>query len=197
MNITTHVTHVDWLKEYGYDVFTWDYAGYGKSEGSPSLSGILEQSREVLAYAANLCADLDLIVIGQSLGGTFATSALATSDVIAKALVLDCVFSSPIDIAAAKLSKDNKLLKWCARTALGVFLPRDISIEATIEKVGCPILFLHGKRDQVVPLDLGRRAYRKVIHRTDSDFLEFETGHCEVFRGDFERVKLEVLRWID
>src|SRR5512143_2232820 len=40
-NISTHLGSVWWLPAEGYNVFLYDYRGYGYSEGKPSLDGLL------------------------------------------------------------------------------------------------------------------------------------------------------------
>jgi fermentation-respiration switch protein FrsA (DUF1100 family) len=39
-NISTHIASVAWLPGAGFDVFLFDYRGYGRSAGEPSLDGV-------------------------------------------------------------------------------------------------------------------------------------------------------------
>ena len=70
-NMTSHVHFVDWLAERGYNVFVFDYRGYGRSGGRAKRSGIIADSRAALDYMRGR-KDIDssrLLVLGQSLGG--------------------------------------------------------------------------------------------------------------------------------
>ena len=48
-NISTHIRSVWWLPKHGYNVFLFDYRGYGRSEGNPTLDGSLLDLRAAMA----------------------------------------------------------------------------------------------------------------------------------------------------
>lgn len=41
-NMTAHFSFVDWLPEEGFNVFTFDYRGYGRSAGAPERQGVFD-----------------------------------------------------------------------------------------------------------------------------------------------------------
>ena len=43
-NISTHIGSVHWLPAAGYNVFLFDYRGYGKSAGAVELDGIMRDA---------------------------------------------------------------------------------------------------------------------------------------------------------
>ena len=43
-NLTYYLNQICWLPVNNFNVFTFDYRGYGRSEGTPSRSGIYEDS---------------------------------------------------------------------------------------------------------------------------------------------------------
>ncbi|MEJ2564322.1 MAG: alpha/beta hydrolase [Anaerolineales bacterium] len=49
-NISAHFSLFDWLVRSGYEVFIFDYRGYGKSEGEPDLEGSVRDTRAALGY---------------------------------------------------------------------------------------------------------------------------------------------------
>ncbi len=51
-NITSHITHIDWLPKHGYDVFIFDYSGYGSSSGTPSRERLVQNGIDVMEYAS-------------------------------------------------------------------------------------------------------------------------------------------------
>jgi alpha-beta hydrolase superfamily lysophospholipase len=80
-NISTHIASVAWLPDAGFDVLLFDYRGYGRSAGRPSLDGL---QRDFDAALGTLLAmpEVDpqrVVVFGQSLGGALAITALASS----------------------------------------------------------------------------------------------------------------------
>ncbi|MEN9724179.1 MAG: putative lipoprotein, partial [Pseudomonadota bacterium] len=80
-NMTSHFFSLYWLIEAGYNVFTFDYRGYGRSEGSPDQAGVNLDVLAAIDYvrgripASNSCRDL--ILYGQSLGGAALARGLA------------------------------------------------------------------------------------------------------------------------
>lgn len=49
-NMTSHITGVMFLLEAGYPLLAFDYSGYGRSKGSPTLSGIQNDARLVFTH---------------------------------------------------------------------------------------------------------------------------------------------------
>ena len=78
---------------------TFDFRGYGRSEGTPNEQGILQDARAARAWLARRTgmAERDIILFGRSLGGAVAVD-LAAADG-ARALVLVSTFTSLPDVA--------------------------------------------------------------------------------------------------
>jgi uncharacterized protein len=49
-NLSSHFASWGWLVEEGYELFIFDYRGYGKSEGESSLAGSIEDTKAALDY---------------------------------------------------------------------------------------------------------------------------------------------------
>jgi uncharacterized protein len=102
-NISTHLASVRWLPGKGYNVFLFDYRGYGRSTGEPSLPGLHLDTEAALAAVFTMAeANPDrIVVVGQSLGGTIAITALARSAYShrIRTLVTEGAFSSYRGIA--------------------------------------------------------------------------------------------------
>ena len=78
-NVSNHLPLVSWLPARGYNVLMVDYRGFGRSQGKPSLDGIVDDAAAALAYLRTR-PDVDrrqLIVFGQSIGGATALRLLA------------------------------------------------------------------------------------------------------------------------
>ena len=106
-NMTSHYRFMIWLLFEGWDVITFDYRGYGDSEGSPSkLSGVKEDGIAALQFAEALASEIGkpLVVFGQSLGGNIAVAALSEYQPPSLSLlILDSSFYSFRSIAKEKL----------------------------------------------------------------------------------------------
>ena len=81
-NLTYYFKQIYWLPLESFNVFTFDYRGYGRSEGSPSRRGIYKDSVAAIEYIMSK-PDIDrgnVFVFGQSIGGGHAIVAIAKND---------------------------------------------------------------------------------------------------------------------
>jgi len=81
-NLTYYFKQIYWLPLQKFNVFTFDYRGYGQSGGIPSRRGIYKDSVAAIEYIMSK-PDIDhgnVFVFGQSLGGVNAIVAIAKND---------------------------------------------------------------------------------------------------------------------
>lgn len=153
-NISGHLRYVEWLPALGYDVFLFDYRGYGSSSGAPSPRGVHEDCVAALAYLRKR-SDVDqerIIVFGQSLGGNYALSALAEVPRHGiRAIIVEGAFASHREIARDKLSAyplPEALRKWI----VDLFIIDDFDAITALKRINdVPVLLIHGSDDNVVP----------------------------------------------
>jgi len=141
-NINRYWVRVEYLWEMGYNVFIFDYQGYGKSEGSPSGEALFSDGNEALYYVqARIDIDTSKIVFyGWSLGSYIATY-LAADVYHSAALVLE---AAPASINA--LLRDSGLLD-----LHGSYVAEaDFDNVKRIANIECPLLMMHGKKDDFV-----------------------------------------------
>lgn len=96
-----------WLGYYinlGYDVFFYNYPGYGRSTGSPSPTVLQADGQAVIDFLRNEFPHLEtkIIVHGESIGGLVACSIAANNNNRIAALVCDRTFAS-LDATASRL----------------------------------------------------------------------------------------------
>jgi alpha-beta hydrolase superfamily lysophospholipase len=107
-NISTHFTSLAWMPARGFNVFIFDYRGYGGSEGEPSLEGAqIDIDAAMDALFARVDIDKSRVAMyGQSLGGALAAYYVAHSPRRAqlRALILESAFSDYIEVAREKFA---------------------------------------------------------------------------------------------
>jgi fermentation-respiration switch protein FrsA (DUF1100 family) len=143
-NMSTHWRFVAWLPRQDYNVFVFDYRGYGQSEGKPEPKGVFEDSSAALDYVRSR-NDVDpgkLLVFGQSLGGTNAIAVVGSGNRAGvKAAAIESTFYSYSAIANDKLR------------GAGLLVSDDYAASRYVAAVSpIPLLLIHGTADQVIPL---------------------------------------------
>ena len=154
-NMSTHVKLDLWLIDAGYNLFIFDYRGYGTSEGTTEVRGIhldAESALETLLFRLSRPGQDGVIVFGKSLGASVAVYLVTHSphrDRV-KALVLDSPFSSYRQIARDKIAAS--IIGWPFQYPLSYLVNDDYSAVRYIGRVSpIPLLLVHGMHDTIVP----------------------------------------------
>lgn len=161
-------------------LFVVDYPGYGASEGRPTEAAFYAAAD--LAYAALATrSEVDaarLSVYGRSLGSVAATHVAASHEVAR--LILESPFTSARDMSRRHYAPFPRFL---VRLRLDNL--------ATIQRVRCPVLVLHGTRDRLVPLEMGRRVAAAAPGPVELVLIE-GAGHNDTYDigGDAYRKKV-------
>jgi len=94
-NITGHFKFIAWLPAMGWNVFAFDYRGFGRSEGDPTRAGTIADAHAAVEYVQSRpdVASDRVVVLGQSLGASVAIVVAAQRDDLAGA-VIEGAFSS-------------------------------------------------------------------------------------------------------
>jgi fermentation-respiration switch protein FrsA (DUF1100 family) len=198
-NMTSHYLYAAWLTARGFNVFVFDYRGYGASGGSPSLPGAVADSVAAIGYVMAR-PDVDpgrVAVWGQSLGGALAVAALGLRRGPApRALVLESSFDSYQDMAQDVLSRS--WLTWALQWPLSRLLISDRYKPAKYagRLPSCRILVIHGKEDRIVPLRFGARLFSRLPE--PKEFWEVPgAGHLEAFGKLGAAYKPRLARFLD
>jgi alpha-beta hydrolase superfamily lysophospholipase len=147
-NLSSHFISWVWLIEEGYEIFIFDYRGYGKSEGKIDLKGSIEDTFSALSYVEN-SYDKEYFACGQSLGGSLLLNALDGRDnTKVKAVIIDSTFTGFSDIVNAKL--DSFWLTWPFQWIPYLTLSNKYDAKDRVVSLGKPVLFLHGSLDTTV-----------------------------------------------
>ena len=123
----------------GYGVVLAEYRGYGGNPGKPSQAGLMEDGRAAVAWARREWPDAPIILWGESIGSSVATT-IATEGGY-EAVVLDSPFTSILDIAREAFPL----------MPIAPFLRSPFPSLVNAGRIDVPLFVLVGMRDRVVP----------------------------------------------
>jgi fermentation-respiration switch protein FrsA (DUF1100 family) len=154
-NIGYHLKQTAWLTKQGYDVFVFDYPGFGKSTGELSKKNLYHSSLPVVEYAYNLHKlrnNKKFILFGQSLGGNISLTAAANSKYQENidALIIDSTFVSYEDVAFDTLKRHWQTYL-ISPLAFLIMDDKFSAIESLNKLTVKNVLITHGELDTVIP----------------------------------------------
>jgi fermentation-respiration switch protein FrsA (DUF1100 family) len=151
-----NLSYLDWMAESladrGFDVLLFDYRGYGRSEGSISDErGIYEDADAAYEYVSNTrgVPAEKIVLYGQSLGTTAAVDVATRKP--CGAIILESGLSSASDMA-------ETILPWLPSFTHSLTKNRFDSVRK-LPSVRCPVLVTHGDRDEIIPVEQGRKLH--------------------------------------
>lgn len=141
------------ILDAGFGLVLVGYRGFGGNPGRPNEAGLYADGRAALAFlAAQGIANGRIVLYGESLGSGVATQLAfeaARGGNPVGAVVLEAPFSSMA--AAAQHHYPYLPAYWLVKD-------RYASIDK-ISNIGAPLLVVHGERDGVVPIRMGREIF--------------------------------------
>jgi len=148
------------MHELGVNVMAIDFRGYGRSEGAPGEAGLYADSRAAYDWLLTKTTADKIVVHGESLGGGPACELAST--VPCGGLVVQSAFTSAPDMAPRVLPW---FPRWLVRTKY--------DNKAKVARITCRKLFIHSRRDEIVPFDMGEALFAAAA----------EPKECEWFSG--------------
>jgi uncharacterized protein len=132
----------------GYGMTMMSYRSFSGSTGSPSETANVADALQAFdTLVADGMHPSNIIVYGESLGSGVATQVAAARPV--GGIILDAPYTSTVDVGAANY--------WFLPVRLLMF-DRYETIRH-IKNVTAPLLILHGERDAVIPVAMGRAVH--------------------------------------
>ncbi|EMR11504.1 hypothetical protein PNEG_00517 [Pneumocystis murina B123] len=160
------------VKRLYYDVqcnvLIFSYRGYGHSTGFPSEKGIKIDSLTVLNYVHQhpVLSKTSIIAYGQSLGGAIAIQSVSACQDKYSALIIENTF-----LSIPRLILDTMPYMYIIK---GLFHQYWSSEKLISSITDIPILFLSGKKDEIVPFDHMYSLYQ--LSRTKKILKIFQDG---------------------
>jgi alpha-beta hydrolase superfamily lysophospholipase len=181
-NLATWTTGVDFYRKAGYDLFMFDFRGYGKSSGR--ISGEAQLHADVRAAydaIAPRYAGRPIVIYGRSLGSGLA--ARLALDVDPALLVLVTPYSSLEAVA-------RRLYPW----APAALLRYPLRTDALLPRLRTPLVLLHGTRDLVIPVEQSRTL--RDLARAPAELVTVEgAGHNDL--QEYPAYREALLRALD
>jgi alpha-beta hydrolase superfamily lysophospholipase len=191
-NLSSHFASWVWLIEEGYELFIFDYRGYGKSEGESDLKGSIKDTKAALDYLQEHY-EKDYFVCGQSLGGTLLLNALAQRDnTKIKAVIIDSTFRGFSDIASDKM--DQMWLTWPFQWIPYLSMNGDHDAMDRVSQIKRPLLFLHGSSDKIVSPNNSWQLF-DAASRPREFWLVKDADHLQALNN--ENIRKDLLEFLD
>lgn len=156
-NIGHRLDQIRGLHEAGLSVLIVDYRGYGQSTGRPSEAGLYRDAAAAWEY---LTGTLGVpasrsIVYGESIGSAPALHLCGNPGPSGTpaGVVVEGAFTSAADMAHRAFP--FLPVRWILRLRMDNL--------SAVRSLRLPILFIHGTRDEIVPVRMGRTLYEASV----------------------------------
>ena len=148
-NMSHRIENIKSLIKKNISVFIFSYRGYGQSSGKPSEKGIYTDGIAAYDYLtkSEMISSGNIVVFGRSLGGAVAIEIALKRKV--RCLIAESTFTSIKDMSKTIFPF----------SIFSPFVPNHYNNSLKIENVSAPKLVIHGRNDEIVPFDMGRKLY--------------------------------------
>ena len=171
-----------WLGE-GFNVFAYDYRGYGLSSGRPSESGTYEDVTSAYHWLIGQGFDpYKIIAFGESLGAAVATD-LASREPLA-ALVMQSTFTRIVDIG-------KELFPWLPVETVSTIR---YDTHSKLPEIRVPVFILHSRQDTMIPFRHAEKNFAacpepKQLLEISGDHNDGISGIQTLYRTHIETIK--------
>ena len=175
-NISVSSDFIKGLSGAGFNVLAYDYRGYGMSDGTPTEQKAYEDAETAYNYLVNdlKIAPEKIIIHGRSLGA--AVSIDLASRKKCGGLIAESAFVSAFRVL----------------TRYRIYPFDKFQNLDKIKQVKCPVLFIHGKKDEIIPFWHGEMLFAAANEPKFSLWLG-EASHNNIFY-DHEETYLQAIR---
>lgn len=171
-NIAGRPALLESILKTGASMLVYDYRGYGRSDGLPSVEGVIDDACAAYDYLVDVLGynPEKIVFYGESIGAAI-TCQLSTKRK-PKGMILQSGFS-----CITKISKHHLPLMHVYPAAL--FPQPLLDSVSVLKKQHPPLLIVHGHRDIVVPVSHAKELYASAIgKKLLADFPE--AGHSDI-----------------
>lgn len=195
-NISTHVGSVYWLPEYGYNVFIFDYRGYGASDGITTLEGVQEDAVRAAKYVSNLqeIKGVPVYLFGQSIGAAVSIYLAARPEMKGyfKAVIVESPFAG-----YRKIARDKLRSLWLTYifsyplsfTVSSAYDPIDV-----VDRISpTPLLIVYTSKDRIIDPYHSKELFEKAVEPKQIWEIP-ELDHIQTFQ--LQKNKMRLLQYL-
>jgi hypothetical protein len=175
----------------GMNLLVADYRGYGGSTGTPTLTGMMRDAREVFRCARQMLNaggfHGPLWVMGRSLGSASAIAVARNESEALAGLIVESGFADTVG-----------LLLRVGIPLQGISIPESwakFNLES-IPNVRIPTLIIHGEWDQIIPVTDGEALYRRSGAVRKEMLVIPQAGHNDLLWVGMEKYMGTVARFV-
>lgn len=192
------VKYMDMFLKRGFAVFIYDHRNHGLSGGKDTSFGYYEKfdlKKCTDWLYNNLGKDIIVGLHGESMGGGTVLQNIAI-DTRITFCIDDCGYSDAEDLFTHRLAKDyNIKKKFLIKLASRICKMRagwsfkDVSPITSLSNVSIPILFIHGEKDDYVPIFMCKQMY-SVKNGYKDIYIASGAGHAQSYsqnRNEYEK----------
>ena len=184
-NISLDLDALKMFQGLGFNVFTLDYRGYGKSEGSPSEEGMYQDAQAAWDWLVRVKQESQerIVISGRSLGAAVAADLASKNK--SRALILEAAFTSLPEAA-------QDLYPYFPAK---VFSKYHYDTFSKLPRIHCPVLIVHSRQDELIPFRHAERLYAALPGKRD--FIELGGPHKGGYKPTLGQYHDGVKRFLD
>jgi len=172
-NLASRPALLESILKTGASMLIYDYRGFGKSRGSPSVPGVIDDACCAFDYLVEekACHPSRIVLYGESIGAAISCQLSLRRPV--QGMILQSAFAS-----ITRISQHHIPLMRIYPQSL---YPQPLldSIAVLRREHHPPVLIVHGHKDPVVPFSQGKELYDSAVNK--KFFAEFpEAGHSNI-----------------
>jgi uncharacterized protein len=158
------------LLTQGFQIFVFDYSGYGFSEGKATRKNLLADGIDAVAYVKTRedVKNKKLLLYGQSYGGHLSVCVAAKVQNEIDGLVVEGGFSNHKDLS---VEGAKPFIAFMSR----IFVKEIYAATKAVKKIKKPILIIHSTEDKVIPFAMGKKVFDKA--NSPKEFFEIKGEH--------------------
>jgi fermentation-respiration switch protein FrsA (DUF1100 family) len=178
-NLTYRAGLVKLLLQAGASVFVYDYRGYGKSTGSPSLKGLCEDADAAYNYLVEKMEvqPKDIITFGESIGSGAACELAANRP--CGAIILQSAYTSLPTLAREKMPLVRMYPNW-------LFPGTKLDNLSILKQPHPPLLLVHGEKDELISISHSEKLYEQAVGTKYLTRLP-DAGHNDIYDVNYDQ----------
>ena len=184
-NLTTTAPVIPHLLDSGLNVLMFDYRGFGRSSGRPSIGGVIRDGIAAARLHETLRpAGLPSVVYGFSMGGAVGAQVLLRHSF--DGVIFQSTFTTLSDIARATYPG----------TPFHLLSGGFLDTRRVVARLQLPALFLHGSDDEVCPSWMGKALHDLCTGEARQMAIVHGGGHNDLFEREPARLRSTIREFV-